>query len=67
MSFANIRETLLQEVSVLPSTYYSDVLDFIVSLKTGRQPTIPETMLLSEATLSKDWDNEEEDRAWASL
>jgi len=28
---------------------------------------IPETMLLSEITLSKDWDTPEEDKAWASL
>jgi len=67
MCVANIHETLLQEVSVLPSAYYSEVLDFIVSLKTGRQSAIPETTLLSEAALSKDWDTEEEDKAWASL
>ena len=67
MSVVNIRETLMQEMSLLPSAYYSEVLDFVVALKTGRQPTLPETMLLSEAVLSKDWDTEEEDKAWASL
>jgi hypothetical protein len=29
--------------------------------------TLPETMLASEAALSKDWDTPEEDEAWASL
>jgi len=30
-------------------------------------PKIPETMLLSEASLAKDWDTPEEDKAWAGL
>jgi len=67
MATANIKEALLREVSILPSVYYVEVLDFIESLKGKRQPAIPETMLLSEAALSKDWDTEEEDKAWASL
>ena len=67
MATANIKEALLREVSVLPSVYYVEVLDFIESLKGKRQPVIPETMLLSEAALSKDWDTEEENNAWASL
>jgi hypothetical protein len=32
-----------------------------------KQPAIPATMLLSEPALAKDWDTDEEDRAWASL
>jgi len=64
---ANVTETLLREVSGLPPVQYPKVLYFIESLKTSRQPAIPETMLLSEAVLSKDWDTEGEDKAWASL
>jgi len=67
MTRVNTKETLLREVSVLPSAYYAEVLDFIESLKTNRQPAIPETMLLSESALSKDWDTEEDDKAWESL
>ena len=67
MSIANIKETLLQEVNVLSPAYCSEVLDFIESLKIGRQSAIPDTMLLSEAALSKDWETDEEDKAWASL
>jgi len=67
MSTVNIREKLLREVNVLPPAYYSEVLDFIEYLKTKQQPAIPETMLLSESALSRDWDTEEEDSAWASL
>jgi hypothetical protein len=67
MATVNIRETLLQEMNTLSPACYSDVLGFIESLKTKWQPAIPETMLLSEAVLSKDWDTETEDDAWASL
>jgi hypothetical protein len=67
MSTATIRETLLQEVSALSPAYDFEVLNFIKSLKTNRQSTVPETMLLSESALSKDWDTPEEDNAWASL
>ena len=66
MSIANIKEALLQEVNILPPVHYSEVLGFIESLKTG-QPTIPETVLLSESALSTDWDTTEEDRAWTNL
>ncbi|MDR3232258.1 MAG: DUF2281 domain-containing protein [Planctomycetaceae bacterium] len=67
MSTINSKELLLQEVNVLPSVYVSEVLDFIDFLKTKRQVPVSETMLLSEAALAKDWDTDEEDKAWASL
>jgi len=67
MSTINISEALQRELSGLPSVYYPEVLGFIESLKTDRPPAIPTTMLLSESALSKDWDTEEEDKAWASL
>ena len=69
----SIRETLLQEVNILPVAYCPEVLDFIESLKANRQadfagvPAIPETMLLSELALSKAWDTKAEDDAWANL
>ena len=63
----NIKETLLHEVSTLPPALYPEVLVFIETLKTKRQPAIPETMLLSETALSRDWETEEEDNAWAGL
>jgi len=67
MATVNIREALLQEVSVLPTGYCPEVLDFISSLKTNRQPAIPETMLLSEEALAEDWDSPEDNEAWANL
>ena len=67
MSTVNIRESLLQEVSVLPTGYCPEVLDFITSLKANRQPAIPDTMLLSEEALAEDWDSPEDNEAWVNL
>ena len=48
MSTAGIREMLLQDVSILPSAYCPEVLDFIESLKTNRQSTTSEKEVQSE-------------------
>jgi hypothetical protein len=42
MSTTTIRETLLQEVNILPADYCPEVLDFIESLKANRQSVPPE-------------------------
>jgi hypothetical protein len=44
-----------------------EVVDFVAWVKHRKLSTMPETMLLSEAALSKDWDTPEEDEAWANL
>jgi hypothetical protein len=67
MATVNIEKTLLREVSVLPPVSQFEVLGFIEHLKTRPQRAVPEMMLLSESALSKDWNTEEEDNAWASL
>jgi hypothetical protein len=61
------RAVLLQEIDTLPSDYVSEVRDFIAWLKHRKFSRIPETMLLSEAVLAKDWNTPEEDEAWANL
>ena len=61
------RAVLLQEIETLPAACVSDVVDFVAWIKQRKVSQIPETMLLSEASLSKDWDTPEEDEAWASL
>ena len=45
----------------------SEVVDFVAWIKHRKISRIPETMLLSEASLSKEWDTPEEDEAWALL
>ena len=61
------RAVLLQEIETLPLAYLDDVVDFVTWIKHRKLSQIPETMLLSEAALSKDWETPEEDEAWANL
>jgi hypothetical protein len=61
------RDALLRELDLLPSQSLGEVLDFVGYLKQKRAREVPETMLLSEAALVKDWDTPEEDEAWANL
>jgi len=61
------RAVLQRELETLPAAYLSEVIDFVAWIKQRKLSHIPETMLLSEAALSKDWDTPEEDEAWANL
>jgi len=61
------RAVLLQEIETLPAACLSEVIDFVAWIKQRKLSHIPETMLLSEAVLSKEWDTPEEDEAWTSL
>ena len=66
------RAVLLRDIETLPEAYLDELADFVAWIKhrtaLGRQLSqLPETMLLSEASLSKDWNTPEEDEAWAAL
>jgi hypothetical protein len=61
------RAVLLQEIETLPASCINEVVDFVAWIKQRKLSQIPETMLLSEASLSRDWDTQDEDEAWASL
>ena len=61
------RAVLIQEIETLPATCIAEVFDFVAWIKQRKLSQIPETMLLSEVSLSKDWDTPEEDEAWADL
>ena len=58
---------LVDEVETLPSEYFQEIMDFVGYLKQKYLNKIPETMILSEKSLAKDWDSQEEDAAWADL
>jgi len=58
---------LLKEIETLPLTCINEVIDFVAWIKQRKLSQIPETMLMSESALSKDWDTPEEDDAWANL
>jgi hypothetical protein len=47
--------------------YYAEIIDFVEYLKMKHLKTLPETMILSESALAKDWNTPEEDKAWADL
>jgi len=57
------RVVLLHEIETLPANCIGEVVDFVAWIKHSKFSQIPETMLLSEAALSKDWDTPEEDEA----
>jgi len=61
------RAVLMQEIETLPATFVSEVIDFVAWIKQRKISKIPETMLMSEASLAKDWNTPEEDEAWAAL
>ena len=61
------RAVLLQEIETLPTACVAEVTDFVAWIKQRKLMQIPETMLLSEAALSIDWDTPEEDEAWTNL
>ena len=61
------RAVLLHEIETLPVNCIGEVVDFVAWIKHRKLSQIPETMLLSETALSKDWDTSEEDEAWAGL
>jgi hypothetical protein len=59
------RGLIHKEIDTLPSENLTELGKFIDILKQKR--TCPETMLLSEAALKKDWEDPKEDEAWADL
>ena len=58
---------LINEIETLPAEYFQEVMDFIKNIKAKKLSSIPETAILSEQSLAKDWDTPEEDEAWADL
>jgi len=58
---------LIRQIESLPHEYLGEVIDFVAQLKRRKLEQVPETMLLSEATLAREWDSDEEDRAWDAL
>jgi len=61
------RAVLLREIETLPAAALDEVVSFVAWIKYRKLSQVSETMLLSEASLSKDWDTPEEDEAWAGL
>jgi len=60
-----ITDTLVEEINSLPMEAYSEVINFVGYIKLEYK--VPETALISEVSLAKDWDTPEEDEVWAYL
>jgi hypothetical protein len=60
-------EVLLTELQKLPAGFLPEVIDFVQFLQQRKKKIIPETMLMGEASLAREWDTPEEDKAWANL
>ena len=62
-----IRNEVLREIDTLPAECLGEVLNFIGYIKQKQFRNVPETMLMSEDALARDWNSPEEDAAWANL
>jgi hypothetical protein len=49
----------------IPAEYYSTLSPVVEVIILSKK--VPETMLMSEKTLARDWNNPEEDEAWKIL
>ena len=58
---------IVSEIENLPTEYVREIIRYIGYLKHKHLQNIPESMIMSESSLSKDWDSPEEDEAWADL
>jgi len=63
----NTGEELINEIEDAPEPLLSEMLDFVHFLKAKTFREKPDTAVLSESSLGKDWLNPEEDDAWQRL
>ncbi len=61
------KELLINEIEQVPEPFLDEVLDFIRFLKTKIIRERPDTAIVSESSLKKDWLKPEEDKAWQDL
>ena len=61
------RELIEKEVANLPEALQREVYDFVRFLRSKDTDEHFNGLLVSESSLSKDWDTPEEDAAWESL
>ncbi len=61
------REALSEEIKNTPERLLDEVYDYLLFLKHKKQSEKVMTHIVSEKTLSRDWDSPEEDEAWKNL
>jgi len=61
------RDALSEEIKNTPERLLDEVYDYLLFLKRKKQSDKVMTHIVSEKTLSRDWDSLEEDEAWKNL
>jgi hypothetical protein len=61
------RQLIERELEALPESLQQEVYDFARFLRRRAEEERFDGLLLSESTLSKDWNAPEEDAAWENL
>ena len=61
------KELIEKEIASLPERLQQEVYDFARLLRDKAENCSLNGLVLSESTLSKDWDTPEADEAWADL
>ncbi|MBM4278426.1 MAG: DUF2281 domain-containing protein [Deltaproteobacteria bacterium] len=61
------KELLISEIEEVPEPLLAEVLDFVHFLKAKINREKLDIAIMSESSLSKDWLNPEEDKAWQNL
>lgn len=61
------KEAVMKEIEQIPEPFLEEVLDFVHFLKAKIIKERPDTAVVSESSLKKDWLKPEEDEAWQSL
>jgi hypothetical protein len=61
------KDLILNELTQLSEPHLQEILDFIRFLKAQESERKPETAIMSESALRKDWLRPEEDEAWQDL
>ena len=61
------KDILLKEIADISDELLKETLDYVRFLKYKQKIEIPDSALLSESSLGKDWLKPEEDEAWKNL
>jgi hypothetical protein len=62
-----IIEEITEKTAVLPENLQQEVLDFVEFISRKQLTLLNETALLSEQALAADWNQPEEEEAWAKF
>ena len=62
-----LKEQVIEEIDQVPESLMENVLEYLRDLRLKAIARRSPTMMMSEASLAKEWLTPEEDEAWADL